>query len=31
MAASTVVITPIILLFFFTQRTFVEGVTDHRY
>src|SRR5262245_34494824 len=27
MAASTVVITPIILLFFFTQRTFVEGVT----
>lgn len=27
MAASTVVILPIILLFFFTQRTFVEGVT----
>ncbi|MDQ5850747.1 MAG: ABC transporter permease subunit, partial [Chloroflexota bacterium] len=27
MAASTVVILPIIILFFVTQRTFVEGVT----
>jgi multiple sugar transport system permease protein len=27
MAASTVVIMPIVLLFFFTQRTFVEGVS----
>jgi multiple sugar transport system permease protein len=27
MAASTVVILPIILLFFFLQRYFVEGVT----
>jgi multiple sugar transport system permease protein len=27
MAASTVTIVPIILLFFFTQRTFVEGIT----
>jgi multiple sugar transport system permease protein len=27
MAASTTVITPILILFFFTQRTFVEGIT----
>ena len=27
MAASTIMIAPIILLFFFTQRTFIEGIT----
>ncbi len=27
MAASTVVIAPILILFFFTQRTFIEGIT----
>ena len=27
MAASTLIVTPIILIFFFTQRTFVEGIT----
>jgi len=27
MAASTVVITPVLVLFFFTQRTFIEGIT----
>ena len=26
MAASTLVVSPIILLFFFTQRTFIEGI-----
>jgi len=27
MAASTIVVLPIILLFFFTQRTFIQGIT----
>jgi len=26
MAASTLVVTPIIVLFFFTQRTFIQGI-----
>lgn len=27
MAASTLVVSPIIILFFFTQRTFIQGIT----
>ncbi len=27
MAASTVVVTPIVVLFFLTQRTFIQGIT----
>ena len=27
MAASTVVVLPIVVLFFFTQRTFIQGIT----
>jgi multiple sugar transport system permease protein len=27
MAASTIVVMPVILLFFFTQKTFIQGIT----
>jgi multiple sugar transport system permease protein len=27
MAASTLVVLPVIVLFFFTQRTFIQGIT----
>lgn len=27
MAASTLVVAPVIVLFFFTQRTFIQGIT----